>query len=84
MRLTAVWLSPVAAAIERVDHRLVVSTERAHSAAEADFRMSLARRSSRTSPRRAFSSSRSALLSSSSRLPASASAWRTHLRRVSW
>jgi hypothetical protein len=48
--------------------------------ADADFRMSLARRSSRTSPRSAFSSSRSELLSSSLRLQVSASAWRTHLR----
>lgn len=52
--------------------------------ADADFRMSLARRSSRTSPRRDFSSSRSAVLSKSLRTPASASALRTHLRRVSW
>ncbi len=52
--------------------------------ADADFGMSLARRSPSTSPRRAFSSSRSAVLSRSLRTPASASALRTHLRRVSW
>ena len=49
----------------------------------ADLRISLARRSSRTSPRRRLSSSRSSLLKSSLRGPASASAWRTRFRSVS-
>ncbi len=50
---------------------------------EAALRISFARRSSRTSPRRRPSSSRSSLPNNSSRLPRSASAWRTHLRSVS-
>ncbi len=50
---------------------------------EAALRISFARRSSRTSPRRRPSSSRSSLPNNSLRLPRSASAWRTHLRSVS-
>src|SRR5581483_5337564 len=52
--------------------------------ADADFRISLALRSSLFSRRSSFSSSRSELASRSARFPESASAWRTHWRRDSY
>src|ERR671924_103139 len=51
---------------------------------DASFKIAFARRSSTTSLRRRFSSSRSSLVSRSRRRPLSASACRTHTRNASW
>src|SRR5215211_7298366 len=51
---------------------------------DASFKIVFARRSSATSLRSRFSSSRSSLVSRSRRRPLSACAWRTHTRNASW
>src|SRR5680860_513517 len=68
---------------ERAHFRRGWSSSRAKNTLAA-FKISLERRRSRFSRRSAASSSRSAVVSRSVRVPSLASFWRTHTRRVSW
>src|SRR5690606_31208875 len=77
---------PEAAVFQAVDHLVGLVRGRSSSWAKsalAALRISFARLNSATSLRSCFSSSRSTLVSRSSRSPLSASAWRTQPRRAS-
>src|SRR5215216_1533386 len=73
---------PVLVTVDIGDHLVGRRSSSAPKKAAADFRISFARRSSRTSRSRVLSRSRSSLVSPGRR-PSSVSARRTHLRSVS-